>query len=167
MQLGGPEPRHHLYDTKFVKLIGPRCFDYCYILCSRSFNSFLQHRVLIMGQLQEKSELEPVVSVRPVYLRMLSGDDNSKRFRDDEDEIGSQTSSAISLEDGEHSRSKPRWYRRSGPRSWGSDLRWWCGMRSQDGQETESERRVRRRTCLGRVVGVLAVLTLFGVIAGV
>ncbi|CAO2648023.1 Nn.00g089450.m01.CDS01 [Neocucurbitaria sp. VM-36] len=120
-----------------------------------------------MEQIDEKSKSQTVVAVRPVYPRMLSGDRTPRRFRDDEDETGSQTSSAISLEEGQVERTKPEWYRRNGPRSWGSDLRWWCGMRSRDCEESESERRTRRRRCCWRVGFVVVALTIFGVLAGV
>ncbi|KAF1842104.1 uncharacterized protein K460DRAFT_319857 [Cucurbitaria berberidis CBS 394.84] len=119
-----------------------------------------------MEQAPEKTKSEPVVAVRPVFLRMVSGDGTPRRFHDDEDETGSQDSSAISLEEIE-GRKKSEWYRRSGPSSWRSDLSWWCGLPSRDREESVPERRARRRRCCQRVGVVVVVLAIFGVIAGV
>ncbi|KAJ4377800.1 Altered inheritance of mitochondria protein 6 [Neocucurbitaria cava] len=55
-----------------------------------------------------KSKSQIVVAVRPVYPRMLSGDGRPRKFRDDEDETSSQASSAISLEEGNINRRKPK-----------------------------------------------------------
>lgn len=120
-----------------------------------------------MEQIDEKFKSEAVVAVRPVYSKMVTGDRSARRFRDDEDEVASQTSSAISLEEGESRGAKTEWYRRSRARSWGSDMRWWCGLRSRDREESEAERRIRRSRFCRRVGVVIITLTIFGVLAGV
>jgi hypothetical protein len=114
-----------------------------------------------MVQILDDKKLDILVAVRPVYTRMRSDSNTLKRFRDDEDEISSQVSSVISLEDAETQR---QWYRRGASRSWMSRVSSF-GLRRRP-EETESERRARRRRC-GRWVGIgVVILTVFGVTAG-
>jgi hypothetical protein len=115
-----------------------------------------------MVQILDDKKADIVVAVRPVYTRMRSDSNALKRFRDDEDEASSQTSSVINLEDTESQR---QWYRRCASRSWRSKIGW-CDLRRPRPEETESERRARRRRCCRRVGVVIVVSTVFGVIAG-
>lgn len=93
---------------------------------------------------------------------MPGKDWTTQRFRDDEDEVASQVSSTISLEDLELQRqscrgsaSKPWWNRLS-----------WRGLRTRRSEDTEADRRERRRQCC-RVFGISVVaLTIFGATAG-
>jgi hypothetical protein len=111
------------------------------------------HTSLTMGQ-EKKSET--IVTVRPVHLRTMSDDSSTpRRFRDEEDdEILSQISSTISLDDMEAGRVNPRWYRFSGS----SSMRWF-------GAATPAKRKKRRQWCRWLLIAAV-VLGLFGVIAG-
>jgi hypothetical protein len=114
-----------------------------------------------MAQIFGDKKEDIVVAVRPVYTRMRSNSHTLKRFRDNEDETSSQTSSVISVENAEV---QSRWYRRGASRSWRSKLGW-CGLWRRP-EETEIERRARKRRCCWWIGIGVVVLTVFGIIAG-
>jgi hypothetical protein len=85
----------------------------------------------------------------------MSGDAPApKKFRDDDSETSSQLSSAISLDDVEAGRSRPKWYRRGHS----ATLNRWFGA---PGSAKTSK---RRRWCKWILIAV-GVLGIFGVIA--
>jgi hypothetical protein len=103
---------------------------------------------------EKKSEI--VVSVQPSHSRMTSDDSiKMKKFHDnEEDEMSSQSSNAISLEEAEAGTAKPNLYRRS--RS-GSIKRWL--------NFSDSAKQTRRQKWCRWTLIVLVVLGFFGIIA--
>jgi hypothetical protein len=111
------------------------------------------HTSLTMDQ-EKKTEI--VVSVRPVYFSMPSNDSTRmKKFRDNEDdEISSQGSTAVTLEEAEAGTANAKWYRRNRANS----VKRWLG------QSTSAKATRRQKWCRWLLI-VFVVLGLLGTIA--
>lgn len=116
----------------------------------------VQHLDMPLTMEQDK-KLDILVSVRPIPSRMLSNDSTkTNKYRDSsDDDTESQVSTASSLDDAEAGRSRPKWHRRARP----SSLKHWLSNASPS-------KSARRQKCCRWTLMVLAVLGVFGIIAG-
>jgi hypothetical protein len=108
------------------------------------------------------SRADIAIELQLIHSDMSSQDTTAYRYRDDQGEITSQSSSAMSME---HLELQGQAHRGTASQRWWKRINW-CGLTSRRPGETEADRRERKRRCrLWFGIGAVT-LTILGAIAG-